>query len=215
MAPWSCWSEWATGTNGMGTALEAPGAVLISGPEHWCTGFDEWVCAGVAVRDPVTDDAGRGARRVDLAEPTFLRRRPDGCPRRWAARARSCASTPATAAPSWQRRSPRPARGPDRDSLPWTHAARSSSPTTRRASSSASPRGCPRWTRRCAGNPALDLGRLARHAIEAGPRRPRLGRLDADRDASLTSEPCRITLRPVFLADQADRGARAVRRRKR
>ena len=26
MAPWSCWSEWATGTNGMGTALEAPGA---------------------------------------------------------------------------------------------------------------------------------------------------------------------------------------------
>ena len=56
MAPWSCWSEWATGTNGMGTALEAPGAVLISGPEHWCTGFDEWVCAGVAVRDPVTGD---------------------------------------------------------------------------------------------------------------------------------------------------------------
>jgi sigma-54 dependent transcriptional regulator, acetoin dehydrogenase operon transcriptional activator AcoR len=57
MAPWSCWSEWATGTNGMGTALEAPGAVLISGPEHWCTGFDEWICAGVAVRDAVTHEA--------------------------------------------------------------------------------------------------------------------------------------------------------------
>src|SRR6202008_4017165 len=57
MAPWSCWSEWATGTNGMGTALEAPGPVLISGPEHWCTGFQEWVCAGVAVRDAVTGDA--------------------------------------------------------------------------------------------------------------------------------------------------------------
>src|ERR687896_644971 len=57
MAPWSCWSEWATGTNGMGTALEAPGPVLISGPEHWCTGFHEWVCAGVAVRDAVTRDA--------------------------------------------------------------------------------------------------------------------------------------------------------------
>src|SRR4051812_19907972 len=56
MAPWSCWSEWATGTNGMGTALEAPGPVLISGPEHWCTGFHEWICAGVAVRDPVTHD---------------------------------------------------------------------------------------------------------------------------------------------------------------
>src|SRR3954452_19890084 len=36
MAPWSCWSEWASGTNGMGTALEAPGPVLINGPEHWC-----------------------------------------------------------------------------------------------------------------------------------------------------------------------------------
>src|SRR6201982_3005330 len=57
MAPWSCWSEWATGTNGMGTALEAPGPVLISGPEHWCVGFDEWGGGGVAVRDPVTDDA--------------------------------------------------------------------------------------------------------------------------------------------------------------
>src|SRR3954465_15617576 len=57
MAPWSCWSEWATGTNGMGTALEAPGPVLISGPEHWCEGFHEWVCAGVAVRDAVTHDA--------------------------------------------------------------------------------------------------------------------------------------------------------------
>src|SRR5688500_14784042 len=56
MAPWSCWSEWATGTNGMGTALEAPGPVLITGPEHWCTGFDEWVCAGVSVRDAVTHD---------------------------------------------------------------------------------------------------------------------------------------------------------------
>jgi hypothetical protein len=56
MAPWSCWSEWATGTNGMGTALEAPGPVLINGPEHWCEGFHEWVCAGVAVRDPVTRD---------------------------------------------------------------------------------------------------------------------------------------------------------------
>src|SRR5919107_2364733 len=57
MAPWSCWSEWATGTNGMGTALEAPGPVVISGPEHWCMGFDEWTCAGVAVRDAVTHDA--------------------------------------------------------------------------------------------------------------------------------------------------------------
>src|SRR5262245_43015849 len=74
MAPWSCWSEWATGTNGMGTALEAPGPVLITGPEHWCTGFHEWVCAGVAVRDAVTHDAVAvldvSASRADLPSRT-------------------------------------------------------------------------------------------------------------------------------------------------
>ncbi len=54
LAPWYCWSECATGTNGMGTALEAHSPVLVSGPEHWCEAFHNWVCAGVAVRDVVT-----------------------------------------------------------------------------------------------------------------------------------------------------------------
>jgi sigma-54 dependent transcriptional regulator, acetoin dehydrogenase operon transcriptional activator AcoR len=54
MAPWFCWSECAAGTNGMGTALEAQGPVLIRGPEHWCQAFHGWVCAGIAVRDVVT-----------------------------------------------------------------------------------------------------------------------------------------------------------------
>lgn len=54
MAPWFCWSEYAAGTNGMGTALEAHGPVLIRGAEHWCQAFHNWVCAGVAVRDVVT-----------------------------------------------------------------------------------------------------------------------------------------------------------------
>ena len=54
LAPWYCWSECAAGTNGMGTALEAHGPVLVSGPEHWCEAFHGWVCAGVAVRDVVT-----------------------------------------------------------------------------------------------------------------------------------------------------------------
>src|SRR5918997_357098 len=66
MAPWSCWSEWATGTNGMGTALEAPGAVLISGPEHWCLGFHDWVCAGVPVRVPALDPAVRWQPSMDF-----------------------------------------------------------------------------------------------------------------------------------------------------
>jgi hypothetical protein len=54
LAPWFCWSEYAAGTNGMGTALEAHGLVLIRGAEHWCQAFHNWVCAGIAVRDVVT-----------------------------------------------------------------------------------------------------------------------------------------------------------------
>jgi hypothetical protein len=56
LAPWSTWSEWASGTNGMGTALESHRPVLVRGPEHWCRGFHEWTCAGVAVRDVVTQE---------------------------------------------------------------------------------------------------------------------------------------------------------------
>jgi hypothetical protein len=54
LAPWYCWSECAAGTNGMGTALEAHGPVLIRGAEHWCQAFHNWVCAGIAVRDVVS-----------------------------------------------------------------------------------------------------------------------------------------------------------------
>ena len=56
LAPWSTWSEWASGTNGMGTALECHHPVMVRGPEHWCHAFHPWVCAGVAVRDVVTHD---------------------------------------------------------------------------------------------------------------------------------------------------------------
>jgi hypothetical protein len=56
LAPWFCWSEWAAGTNGMGTALEAHGPVPIRGAEHWCQAFHNWVCAGIAVRDVVTGE---------------------------------------------------------------------------------------------------------------------------------------------------------------
>jgi hypothetical protein len=56
LAAWSTWSERASGTNGMGTALENQRPVLVRGPEHWCEGFHPWMCAGVAVRDVVTHD---------------------------------------------------------------------------------------------------------------------------------------------------------------
>jgi hypothetical protein len=56
LAPWYAWSEWASGTNGMGTALESHGPVIVAGPEHWCRAFHPWICAGMAVRDVVTDE---------------------------------------------------------------------------------------------------------------------------------------------------------------
>ena len=52
--PGSAGPSAATGTNGMGTALEAHGPVLVRGAEHWCQAFHDWVCAGIAVRDVVT-----------------------------------------------------------------------------------------------------------------------------------------------------------------
>jgi sigma-54 dependent transcriptional regulator, acetoin dehydrogenase operon transcriptional activator AcoR len=47
------WSEEGAGTNGMGTALATEGPIFIRGPEHWCSGFHDWDCAGVAIRDPL------------------------------------------------------------------------------------------------------------------------------------------------------------------
>jgi hypothetical protein len=56
LPPWDTWSEWAIGTNGVGTALESHGPVVVAGPEHWCRAFHSWICAGIAVRNVVTDE---------------------------------------------------------------------------------------------------------------------------------------------------------------
>jgi hypothetical protein len=56
LAPWCTWAEWASGTNGMGTALESHGPVVVAGPEHWCRAFHSWICAGIAVHNVVTDE---------------------------------------------------------------------------------------------------------------------------------------------------------------
>ena len=69
LAPWYCWSECAAGTNGMGTALEAHGPVLVSGPEHWCAGVPRLGLRrrrGTGRRD---EGADRGTERVLLAHP--------------------------------------------------------------------------------------------------------------------------------------------------
>ena len=200
MAPWSCWSEWATGTNGMGTALEAPGPVLISGPEHWCTGFDEWVCAGVAVRDAVTRDA------VAVLDVSTWR---SGLPPQaggWLSQAvggarailrqRACDSGAELAAAFTQVR----ARSGQ------AVAALDASGKVVIADDGASlflgvPARVPALDPAVRWQPGLDLRHVARHAI-------RQARLDHGWVGStqvvteLSTEPRRITLRPVFLADQ-------------
>jgi hypothetical protein len=200
MAPWSCWSEWATGTNGMGTALEAPGPVLISGPEHWCTGFHEWVCAGVAVRDAVTHDAVAvldvSTWRANLPHQAagWLSRAVGGA--RAILRQRAHDSGAELAAAFTQTRA-RPGEA---------LAALDANGKVVIADEGASlflgvPARVPAFDPAVRWQPGLNLGRLARHAIKRA-------RLDHGWVGStqivteLSVEPCRITLRPVFLADQ-------------
>ena len=200
MAPWSCWSEWATGTNGMGTALEAPGAVLINGPEHWCVGFDEWVCAGVAVRDPVTRepvavlDVSTWRANLPAQAATWLAKAVSGA--RTILRQRAHDSGGELAAAFTQ------TRAQSGQAL----AALDASGKVVIADEGASlflgvPARVPALDPAVRWQPSMDFGRLARHAIKQAQR-------DHDWIGStqivteLSGEPRRITLRPVFLADQ-------------
>src|SRR5512133_1476831 len=199
MAPWSCWSEWATGTNGMGTALEAPGPVLIRGPEHWCTGFHEWVCAGVAVRDPVTDDpiavldVSTWRANIPAEAGGWLSKAVGGARDILRQHARDSGAELAAAFTEAGARSGQ------------ALAALDASGKVVIADEEASlllgvPARLPALDPAVRWRPALDLGRLARHAAKQA-------RVDHDWVGStqgvtgLTSEPCRLTLRPVFLAD--------------
>jgi sigma-54 dependent transcriptional regulator, acetoin dehydrogenase operon transcriptional activator AcoR len=200
MAPWSCWSEWATGTNGMGTALEAPGPVVISGPEHWCTGFDEWVCAGVAVRDAVTQDPVAvldvSAWRAQLPPQAagWLSKAVGGARSILRQRARDSGAELAAAFAQTRAQSGQ------------ALAALDASGRVVIADEGASlflgvPARVPALDPAVRWQPGLDLGRLVRHAVKQAR---------ADRDwvgstqilTELGSEPRRITLRPVFLAEQ-------------
>src|SRR5918992_1090970 len=200
MAPWSCWSEWATGTNGMGTALEAPGPVLISGPEHWCTGFQEWVCAGVAVRDAVTGDAVAvldvSAWRANLPPQAagWLSKAVSGARGILRQRARDNGAELAAAFAQTQARSGQAIAALDADGKVVI------------ADEAASlflgvPARVPALDPAVRWHPGLDLGRIARHATKQA-------RLDHGWVGSTQiatepgSQPCRITLRPVFLAEQ-------------
>jgi hypothetical protein len=200
MAPWSCWSEWATGTNGMGTAIEAPGPVLISGPEHWCWGFRDWVCAGVAVRDAVTRepiavlDVSTWRTNLPAQAAQWLSRAAGSARAILRQRARDGGAELAAAF----------ARGRARSG--GALAALDASGRVIIADEDASlilgvPARVPALDPAVRWQPAVDLGRLARHAMEQA-------RLDHGWVGStqivteLDSEPYRVTLRPVFLADQ-------------
>jgi sigma-54 dependent transcriptional regulator, acetoin dehydrogenase operon transcriptional activator AcoR len=200
MAPWSCWSEWATGTNGMGTALEAPGPVLISGPEHWCTGFDEWVCAGVAVRDPVTDDpiavldVSTWRANIPAEAGGWLSKAVGGAREILRQHARDSGAELAAAFTEAGVRSGQ------------ALAALDASGKVVIADEEASlllgvPARVPALDPAVRWRPALDLGRLARHAAkQALVDHEWIGSTQIV--SGLTNEPCRLTLRPVFLADQ-------------
>jgi DNA-binding LytR/AlgR family response regulator len=200
MAPWSCWSEWATGTNGMGTALEAPGPVLISGPEHWCNGFDEWVCGGVAVRDPVTDDAvavldiSTWRHNLPAQAAGWLSNAVSGVRAIMRQRARDSGAELAAAFAQASARSGQ------------AIAALDASGKVVIADEEASlllgvPARVPALDPTVRWRPALDLARLSRHATKQA--RLDRGWVGSTQIATgLTAEPRRLTLRPVFLADQ-------------
>src|SRR3954447_24396735 len=200
MAPWSCWSEWATGTNGMGTALEAPGPVLISGPEHWCNGFDEWVCGGVAVRDPVTDDAvavldvSTWRHNLPAQAAGWLSNAVSGVRAIMRQRARDSGAELAAAFAQASARSGQALAALDASGKVVIADEEASLllGVPARGRPLAPPARCP---------PALALGRLTRHAT----RQARLDRgwIGSTQIATgLAAEPRRVTLRPVFLADQ-------------
>src|SRR3954447_6494942 len=200
MAPWSCWSEWATGTNGMGTALEAPGPVLISGPEHWCVGFDEWVCAGVAVRDAITHDpvavldVSTWRANLPAQAAAWLSKAVGGARAILRQRARDSGAELAAAYTQ--------ARAHSGQGL----AALDASGQVVIADETASlllgvPARVPALDPAVRWKPSLDFGSLARHAIKQA-RHDREWVGSTQMVPELGGEPCRITLRPVLLADQ-------------
>lgn len=51
LSPLYSWAEPSVGTTGVGTALATRGTVTVRRFEHWCSAFQDWSCAAVAVCD--------------------------------------------------------------------------------------------------------------------------------------------------------------------
>jgi hypothetical protein len=57
LQPGSLWSEAATGTNGMGTALAVGHPLQVFSHEHFSSAISGWACSAAPVRDPETGEA--------------------------------------------------------------------------------------------------------------------------------------------------------------
>ncbi len=64
LGPGGLWCERAVGPNGIGTPLLTGSEGFIFGPEHFCEGWQAWVCYGSPVRDPTS---GRIVGAVDIS----------------------------------------------------------------------------------------------------------------------------------------------------
>jgi sigma-54 dependent transcriptional regulator, acetoin dehydrogenase operon transcriptional activator AcoR len=65
--PGGAWSEDDVGPNGIGTPLALGRPELVLGSEHYCQGWQPWVCYGAPILDPF--GSGRPVGMVDITGP--------------------------------------------------------------------------------------------------------------------------------------------------
>jgi two-component system CheB/CheR fusion protein len=54
LIPGASWSEAASGTNAIGTALALAQPIQVHGSEHFCEGIQKWSCSAAVIRDPLS-----------------------------------------------------------------------------------------------------------------------------------------------------------------
>ena len=72
MTPGGNWSEAASGTNAIGTALAVGHPVQIHSAEHYCAGIKRWTCSSTVILDPY-DSSILGAIDVSGLQQTYNR----------------------------------------------------------------------------------------------------------------------------------------------
>jgi transcriptional regulator of acetoin/glycerol metabolism len=66
LAPGASWAESVVGPNGIGTPIALGHPEMVFGPEHYCRGWQPWVCFGCPITDP---EDGRVLGGVDITGP--------------------------------------------------------------------------------------------------------------------------------------------------